>query len=87
MFCQKLNDCLQSRIELSDQKLIRDGVSVLENKGWKKLVEEHNKIEGIDRLLTRFAIPLQGAHADCSEIKEEFRSLLQYAVQSNYSQP
>ena len=32
-------------------------------------------------LVERFAIPLKGALADCSKIKEEFESVLQYAVQ------
>ena len=35
----------------------------------------------IDRLVERFSIPLQGAQVDVSKIKEEFESLLQYAVQ------
>lgn len=43
-------------------------------------MEERDLLECIDRLVIRFAIPLQGAQADCSKIKEEFQSLLQYAV-------
>ena len=74
-----MNDCLRSRIEWSDQQLIREVISVLATQGWEKPVEENDKLKG-NRLLTRFAIPLQGAHADCSKIKEELRSLVHYGV-------
>ena len=37
-------------------------------------------MECIDWLVTRFTVPLQEAQADCSKIKEEFQSLLQYAT-------
>ena len=67
-------------MEWSDLQLKRDIISVLATQGWEKLLEENDPLECIDRLVTRFTIPLRGAQADCSKIKEEFQSLLQYAV-------
>ena len=67
-------------MEWSDSQVIRDIISVLATQGWEKLLEENDPMEGIDRLLTRFTIPLQGAQAECDKIKEEMMSILQYAV-------
>ena len=80
-FCVKVKECLWSRMAWSDQQVIRDIISVLATKGWEKLLEEKTLLDNLDRLVERFAIPLQGALADCSKIKEEFKSVLQYAVQ------
>lgn len=79
-FCRDVSDCLRSRMEWSDHQVMRDIISVLATQGWEKIVEEHDSLECIDQLITRFTVPLQGAQADCSKIKEEFQSLLQYAV-------
>ena len=43
-------------------------------------MEEETPLDSLDRLVERFAIPLQGALADTSKIREEFESVLQYAV-------
>ena len=43
-------------------------------------MEENLPLESVDRLITRFTVPLQGAGANCDKIKEEMLSLLQYAV-------
>ena len=80
-FCAKVKECLRSRMAWSDQQVIRDIISVLATQGWEKLLEEKTPLDSLDRLVERFAIPLQGALADCSKIKEEFESVLQYAVQ------
>ncbi len=79
-FCQKVNDCIRSRMQWSDQQLIRDIISVLATQGWERL-EGETPMDSLDRLVEKFAIPLQGAYADCSNIKEEFQSLVQYAIQ------
>lgn len=76
-FCVKVKECLWSRMAWSDQQVIRYIISVLATKGWEKLLEEKTLLDSLDRLVERFAIPLQGALADCSKIKEEFKSVLQ----------
>ena len=43
-------------------------------------MEEDISLESVDRLVTRFTVPLEGAQANCGKIKEEMKSLLQYAV-------
>ena len=43
-------------------------------------MEEDISLEIVDRLVTRFTVPLEGAQANCRKIKEEIKSLLQYAV-------
>ena len=69
-------------MEWSDHQVMRDIISVLATQGWEKIVEEHDLLECIDRLvmIVNFTVPLQRAQADCSKITEEFQSLLQYAV-------
>ena len=67
-------------MEWSDSQVIRDIISVVATQGWEKLLEENDPKEGIDRLVARFTIPLQGAQAECDKIKEEMLSVLQYAV-------
>ena len=49
--------------------------------GWEKLFEEDDDLEAIDRLIERFASPLQGAQTDMDVIKREFGNLIEYAVQ------
>ena len=44
-------------------------------------MEEDLPLEGVNRLVTRFTIPLEGAQANCSKIKKEMQSFLQYVVQ------
>ena len=79
-FCEAVNNCLRSRTEWSDQQVIRDIISILATQGWQKIVEEDISLESVDRLVTRFTVPLEGAQANCGKIKEEMKSLLQYAV-------
>ena len=38
------------------------------------LLKENDLMEGIDRLVTGFSIPLQGAQPECDKIKEEMLS-------------
>lgn len=45
------------------------------------MVREKTPLDSVDRLLERFAVPLEGAQADLSKIKVEFELLVQYAVQ------
>ena len=66
----KVKECLRSRMSWSDQQVIRDIISVLATQGWEKLLEEKTPLDSLDRLVERFAVPLQGALADCSKIKE-----------------
>ena len=80
-FCAQVTECLRSRMAWSDQQVIRDIISILATQGWEKQVEEETPLDGLDRLVERFAIPLQGALADSSKIREEFESILPYAVQ------
>ena len=81
-FCEGVNACLRSRMEWSDQQLMRDIISVLAAQGWEKIVEENLPLASVERLVAKFTIPLQGAQAtcNCDRIKEEMQSLLQYAV-------
>ncbi len=65
----------------SDQEVIRDIISVLTAPGWEKILEDEAPLDFIDRLVDRFATPLEGAQIDVSKINEEFESLMQYAVQ------
>ena len=75
-FCTQVTKCLHSRMVWSDLEVIGDIISVLATQGWEK-----TSLDCVDRLVERFITPLQGAKADVSKIKEEFESLMQYAVQ------
>ena len=44
-------------------------------------MEEDNDMAAIERLVERFAIPLQGALANTDEIVKEFREMISYATQ------
>ena len=79
-FFAGVNACLRSRMEWSNQQLMRDIICVLATQGWEKIVEENLPLESVERLVAKFTIPLQEAQANCDKIKEEMQSLLQYAV-------
>ena len=49
--------------------------------GWEKTLEEHNDMAAIDRLVERFAVPLQGALVNTEEVEIEFKEMISYATQ------
>lgn len=79
-YCLKVKECLKSRLAWSNQQLIRDIITLLATQGWEKLVRECIALEGLDRVVSRFTIPLQGSGIDCTRIHEEFELMMQYAV-------
>ena len=70
-----------SRLSWSDMELMRDIIFMLSTHGWEKALEEDNDMAAIDRLVQRFAIPLQGAAVDTEEVVKEFREMISYATQ------
>ena len=80
-YCCSVSQCIKSRLSWSDLQSMRDIIFMLSSHGWEKLVEEEDDLEAIDRLIERFAIPLQGAQADADVIKTEFGNMIEYAVQ------
>ena len=74
---------MRSRLGWSDQQLLRDIIALFATQGWEKLLIEESDApqEGIERLIARFTIPLEGASIDCTKIQEEFKVMAQYAVQ------
>ena len=80
-YCCSVSQCIKSRLSWSDLQLMRDIIFMLSSHGWEKLVEEEDDLEAIDRLIERFAIPLQGAQADTDVIKTEFGNMIEYVVQ------
>ena len=60
---------------------MRDIIFALATQGWQKAVDENDNLEAIDRLVTRFTIPLQSAGAQIEEIHTQFDALLKYATQ------
>ena len=45
-----------------------------------KLLNENNPLHEVDRLVTRFKIPLEGARSKTEEIQREFEEMMEYAV-------
>ena len=80
-YCHSVSDCIKSRLSWSDLQLMRDIVFLLSSQGWEKLVEEESDMAPIDRLVERFAAPLEAAQADTDVIKTEFCDMIAYAVQ------
>ena len=80
-YCSSVSQCIKSRLSWSDLQLMRDIIFMLSSHGWEKLVEEDDDLEAIDRLIERFASPLQGAQTDVDVIKREFGNMIEYAVQ------
>ena len=80
-YCAALKDCLRSRTAWSDQQEFRDIICVLATQGWEKLLEEDSSLSVLSRLVERFKVPLQSASTDITLIHEEFKSVVQYAVQ------
>ena len=71
----------KSRLSWSDLQLMRDIIFMLASHGWEKLIEDDNDMAAIDRLVERFASPLEGAQADTNLMKTEFTDMIGYAVQ------
>ncbi len=61
-------------------QLMRDIIVFLSSHGWEKLVEEGDDLSAIDRLVERFATPLQSAEANTDVIKQEFSYMMEYSV-------
>ena len=68
-YCSSVSQCIKSRLSWSDLQLMRDIIVMLSSHGWEKLIDEHNDMAAIDRLVERFALPLEGTQADrCDEV-------------------
>ena len=80
-YCSSVSQCIKSRLSWSDLQLMRDIIVVLSSHGWEKLIDEHSDMAAIDRLVERFAYPLEGAQANTDVIKTEFTDMIEYAVQ------
>ena len=53
-------------------------IIVLNTLGWEKLIQENSPLHEIDRLVTRFKIPLESAGCT-EEIHKEFQDMIEYA--------
>ena len=62
-------------------QLMRDIIFNVASHGWKKLIEDDSDMAAIDRLVERFASPLEGAQVDTNLMKTEFTDMIGYAVQ------
>ena len=80
-YTSRVTRCIKSRLSWSDMELMRDIIFMLSTHGWENALEEDNDMAAIDRLIQRFAIPLQGAAVDTEEVVKEFRKMISYATQ------
>lgn len=80
-YCTLIKSNIKSRLAWSDLQCLRDIIFILATQGWQKALDENNSLEAVDRLVEKFAIPLEGAGADIAEIHAEFDAMLQYACQ------
>ena len=90
-YCIAVTDCLKSRLQWSDLQMIRDVIFVLATYGWQKIIDEDETpqpegtegkdvFEPLERLGKMFEIPLTAAGADLSQLRKEFKEMLQYAI-------
>ena len=87
-YCSRVVQCIKTRLAWSDLQLMRDLVFFLSTHGWEKVLVDEDItddstaiMEPISRLVERFKIPLEGAGTDTDLICDEFRDMLQYAIQ------
>ena len=80
-FCSQVTECIRTRMEWSNTEVIRDIISTLAVQGWEKLLDENTSFDFIERLVSKFSIPLEKGQADTGKVKEEFELVVQYAVQ------
>ena len=80
-YCTRVSQCIKSRLSWSDLELLRDIIFMLNTNGWEKALEEENDMAAIERLVARFAVPLQGARANTDEMVKEFGEMISYASQ------
>ena len=76
--CRKVSDCIKSILGWSDLTLMRDIIVVLNTLGWERLIQENSPLHEIDRLVTRFKIPLESAGCTTEEIHKEFQDMIEY---------
>ena len=79
-YCQSVSHCIKSRLSWSDLQVMRDIIFLFSSHGWEKLVERESDTAAVDRLVERFAAPLEAAQADTDSIKAEFCDMIAYAV-------
>ena len=79
-YCQSVSHCIKSRLSWSDLQVMRDIIFLFSSHGWEKLVERESDMAAVDRLVERFAAPLEAAQADTDSIKAEFCDMIAYAV-------
>ena len=65
-YCSTVSQCIKSRLSWSDLQLMRDIIFMLASHNWEKLIVDDNDMAAIDRLVERFASPLEGATRRCS---------------------
>ena len=85
-YCSAVIACLKSRLEWSDLDLIRDIIVILETQGWQKMVDEEENgesdpREAVDRLAVRFEKPLEAAGVVVTELRQEFKEMLEHSIQ------
>lgn len=79
-YCHRVHECIKTRLSWSDIQLMRDIITFLSSHGWEKTLQDGD-FTVIDRLVERFEIPLEGAHANTIVLKAEFKQMLEYAVE------
>ena len=80
-YCSSVTECLKSRLEWSDLNLIRDIIFILETQGWQKVIDEEQEAEAVDRVAERFKNPLEAAGVEITELRKEFKEMLEHSVE------
>ena len=81
-YCSAVMECLN----LDSSGLIRDVIIILETQGWHKIVDEEESGESdptdaVDRVATNFEEPLKAAGVVTTELRQEFKDMLEHSVQ------
>ena len=87
-YCTAVTSCLRSRLEWTDLEFVRDVILFLATQGWPKLADEEAEssdsegyVQAIDRLISKFNVPLEVSGVVVAKVVDEFRDMLLYATQ------
>ena len=82
-YCTAVTTCLRSRLEWTYIEFVRDVILFLATQGWQKLADEEGEgyVQAIDRLISKFKVPLEASGVVVAKVADEFCDMLVYATQ------
>ena len=79
-YTDKVVSCLKDRVKVHHPDLLTDTLTILATQGWQKVDVTDSSVKlALQRLSSRFEVPLQKAQVDIALLEEEWEDMTEYA--------